>query len=118
MEPFEPGTVVRATADYQPAYPDPLVVSAGEEVTVGREDTEWVGWVWCANAAGKGGWVPKRCVEPAGEGDKGKVLFDYTAAELPLQAGETLTVHYEEGGWYWVTNAAGESGWVPETALT
>ena len=59
MASIQLGTAVRATADHQPSYPNPLVVSAGEEVAVGREDTEWVGWLWCTNAAGKSGWVPK-----------------------------------------------------------
>ena len=112
---FEPGTQVKATADRQPSYPDPLVVSAGEEVTVGREDTEWVGWLWCTNAAGKSGWVPKQYIEPADAADKGKMLMDYTAAELPVQTGDVLTLHDEEGGWYWATNAAGDHGWVPVT---
>jgi 8-oxo-dGTP pyrophosphatase MutT (NUDIX family) len=112
---LRPGTIARATADHKPYYPDPLVVSVGEEVTVGREDTEWVGWLWCTSAAGKSGWVPKRYIEPASEGDKGRILVDYTAAELPVQTGEALTLHHEESGWYWATNAAGEQGWVPAT---
>jgi hypothetical protein len=45
------------------------------------------------------------------------VKFDYTAAELPLQAGETITLHHEENGWYWATNTAGRSGWVPSTHI-
>jgi uncharacterized protein YgiM (DUF1202 family) len=114
---FEPGQTVKTTADYQPAYPDPLVVKAGEVVMVGREDTEWVGWVWCTNVTGKGGWVPKVYFELVGEGGRGKMLVDYTAAELLVKAGETITLHYEESGWYWATNAAGQSGWVPKTSL-
>jgi hypothetical protein len=45
------------------------------------------------------------------------MLVDYTTAELPVRVGEMLTLHYEESGWYWATNAAGQSGWVPQTSL-
>lgn len=113
--PIQPGAIVLATADRQPTYPDPLVLCAGDEVMVGREDTEWVGWLWCTNGEEKSGWVPKRYIWQ--NGDRGKMLVDYTTAELPIQAGETLTLHNEESGWYWATNAAGENGWVPATHI-
>jgi SH3 domain/Variant SH3 domain len=115
-EPFRPGTAARASADYETMYSDPLTVSAGEELTLGRRDDEWPGWIWCVNRAGKGGWAPERYVEERGEGS-GVARQDYTAAELPLRAGDTLTLHAEESGWYWATNAAGRSGWVPRTHI-
>jgi uncharacterized protein YgiM (DUF1202 family) len=117
IQPNDARITARATADREPSYPDPLVVNAGEEVTIGREDTEWVGWLWCTNAAGKSGWIPKRYIEQTNDGNKGKLLLNYTTAELPVQTGEILTLHYEESSWYWATNAAGDHGWVPTTCV-
>ncbi|HUW96528.1 MAG TPA: SH3 domain-containing protein [Anaerolineae bacterium] len=37
----------------------------------------------------------------------------YTATELNVEEGETVTVLLMESGWGWVTNESGQSGWVP-----
>ena len=116
-EPFKPETTARATANYETIYTDPLTFRTGEELTLGRRDDEWVGWVWCVNAASKGGWAPLSYIEERGEG-AGVARQDYTASEMPLHAGDALTLHYEESGWYWATNATGQSGWVPRTHIT
>ena len=101
----------RVTTDYQRAYPDPIVMTKGEELKVGQEDVEWIGWVWCTSLSGKSGWVPKNYIKQ--EGDRGVALVDYNASELSVHAGDELNVHKEESGWVWSTNASGESGWVP-----
>ena len=51
-------TTCRVVADYQAAYPEPIVVRAGEGLVVGQEDLEYPGWIWCTDGSGKGGWVP------------------------------------------------------------
>lgn len=109
---FKPGSTARVAADYHPAYPDPLVISAGETLTVGTNDTQWPSYVWCTNRAGKGGWVPESYVERTG-GDGGIARRNYTAAELEAKAGETITLEQFEGGWYWAANQAEQRGWVP-----
>ncbi len=111
MAELEPGQVVRVVADYERCYPDPLTVSAGERVQVGRRDEEWPGYVWCTAGAGRAGWVPERYLEQSGS--EGVLRCDYSARELSVRAGELLTVELEESGWVWARNAAGESGWVP-----
>ena len=42
---------------------------------------------------------------------------DYTATELTVEEGETVTVLLMESGWGWATNESGQSGWVPLTHL-
>lgn len=110
-EHLKPGGIVRVTKAYQRAYPDPLTLSAGEAVTLGRRDDEWVGWVWCTDHAGKGGWAPERWIEQ--DGDTGQMRGAYTAAELTADVGEELTVELEESGWLWAVNQRGEKGWIP-----
>ncbi len=108
---FLPNSKARVIQEWQVLYPDPIVLKAGEEVKLGQLDTEWPGWVWCVSEAGKGGWVPEKIIESHDE--RGRALADYTAAELAVGVGEELTLHNEESGWYWATNEAGQSGWVP-----
>ncbi|MEM7734830.1 MAG: SH3 domain-containing protein [Deinococcota bacterium] len=40
-------------------------------------------------------------------------LADYSAHELDIDPGETLTVYKELNQWYWCSNQAGVHGWVP-----
>lgn len=101
--------------DWQVVYPDPLTLSAGEEVTLGRRDTEWLGWIWCVNRAGQGGWVPEQYVEI--RDDRCVARQAYTAAELAVKAGESVMIGQRINDWAWCTNANGESGWVPERIL-
>ena len=105
-------TSLRVIADYQAPYPDPIQVNAGEKITIDRnEKTDLVGWVWCTDQAGKSGWVPEAYIEHQGE--TGIMLNDYNAIELTIHIGEILTFHKAESGFFWVTNHAGQQGWVP-----
>jgi len=103
--------ICRVIFAYQLAYPDPLVISAGEELTIGEKESEWSGWVWCTNQDGKSRWVPEKYVER--KGDTGIACYDYEATELSVSVGEELIMGKEESGWIWCTNQEGQSGWVP-----
>ncbi len=109
--PFTPGARGRVSADYAAQYPDPLVVRQGDVLALGERGSEWPGWVWCTAASGKSGWVPAGFIERRGE--SGRMRRDYSARELDVRAGELLTLHELEAGWYWVATQAGETGWVP-----
>jgi hypothetical protein len=104
--------LARVIVDYKAPYPDPIVVKAGDEVSTHRDEkTDLAGWVWCTNRAGQGGWVPEAYID--GQGDRGTMRCDYDAVELTVRVGERLTVHKAESGFLWVTNHAGQDGWVP-----
>ena len=104
-------TTCRAIAAYRISYPDPLIVRAGDELNVGKEDPEYPGWVWCTDIDGKGGWVPDDCIELAGENARAR--YDYAATELSATVGEELVMNKEKSGWAWCTNRKGQSGWLP-----
>jgi hypothetical protein len=108
---LEDAMIRRVVADYKVAYPDPLVVRAGEVLNVGKEDPDYPGWVWCEDRKGKGGWVPDDCLELVGESAKAR--YDYAATELAATVGEELVVTKEKGGWAWCTNENCQSGWLP-----
>jgi hypothetical protein len=106
-----PGTVAYVIKTHQASYPDPLVVKAGDELTVGNNDTKWPAFVWCTNPDGISGWVPERHLDR--QGDRGVARQDYSTAELTVADGEKVVLEREDSGWYWVTNQTGQSGWVP-----
>jgi uncharacterized protein YgiM (DUF1202 family) len=83
----------------------------GETVTVGPEDSDFPGWVWCTDKAGTSSWVPKAYL--AIEGDFGQLNREYNAKELSVTTGERLTVVDEESSWYLCETEAGLRGWVP-----
>ena len=93
------------------AYPDPLVLTDGEQVSLGAYDTMWPNFVWCTTRQGKSGWVPEAYL--AQQGTTGILLREYDATELSVDVGEELTIFDEEGGWFWCANHDGQRGWVP-----
>ena len=113
---FEPGQKCRVTLAYQAAYPDPLVIKAGERLHISDRATDWQGWLWCTNESGKGGWGPEAYVER--QDKRGLARHNYDATELSAQVGEELVITYEESGWLWCTNQAGQSGWIPADHVT
>lgn len=105
------GRSYRVVADYRAAYPDPIVMKAGERLQVGERDEDNPDWVWCTGSSGKAGWVPVLYVRQ--DGDTSLALRDYSAAELSVEAGEELTVLREEAGWVLARDQRGQLGWVP-----
>lgn len=101
----------RVIGDYQLAFPDPLIIRAGEKLSIGEKKSSWPGWIWCTNGKGHSGWVPERYLERKGK--TGLALYDYDATELSVSAGEELALGKGESGWIWCTNQKGKSGWVP-----
>jgi hypothetical protein len=103
---------VRVVKPYQRPYPDPLAVSAGDEVLPDFDrHTDIKGWVWCTAGDGRSGWTPKAWLVQRGEA--WRIDRDYDSTELTIEVGEELEVTTEESGFLWVTNTRGESGWVP-----
>jgi uncharacterized protein YgiM (DUF1202 family) len=109
-QPNEPPTC-RVVSAHQSAYPDPLIITQGEALTIGEKESEWGGWLWCTNQQGKSGWVPEKYLRRTG--DTGNALRHYNATELSVEVGEELIMGKEESGWIWCTNRQGQSGWVP-----
>jgi len=107
--------ICRVISEYQSAYPGPLVISAGEELTISENESTWSGWVWCTNRDGISRWVPEKYVER--KGNTCIALYDYEATELSVSVGEELVVGKEESGWIWCTNQEGQSGWVPADSV-
>jgi hypothetical protein len=101
----------RVIKPYQTPFSDPLIARKGERLSFERRESEWEGWIWCTCTSGRSGWVPENWVQIK---DRYCVLQrDYTAAELSVGNGETITADILESGWAWATKESGDSGWIP-----
>jgi RimJ/RimL family protein N-acetyltransferase len=109
-----PFTALVRTA-YTNAYPDPIRLTTGQTVSVGRRDTEFPGWIWTQPSTGDAGWAPT--VYLAISGGHATVLQDYAAIELDLTAGETVTVLRLLGSWAWIRKGSDGEGWVPDSHI-
>ncbi len=74
-------------------------------------------WYFCTTAdQTNGGWVPGQLIDAMGA--EGIVLEDYTAKELDVNEGESLTGLKELNGWTWcVRTLDSAEGWVPNENL-
>jgi uncharacterized protein YgiM (DUF1202 family) len=108
-------TTRKAGSDYQSAYPEPLNLKAGDNVTVADKKTEWPGWIWCTDGSGNSGWVPADYVER--EGAAGTLGVDYDATELSVKTGDEVQVLKEQSGWAWCRKRTGDLGWLPLKVL-
>ena len=104
-------------AAHVPKYTDFMKVKAGELVTVGKEDDDYPGWVWCADAHGISNWVPKTLLKPTGDSGHAELIEDYDATELPVKVGDIVTVFSEQSGWVWCQTMQGKSGWIPKECV-
>ncbi|WP_116951571.1 SH3 domain-containing protein [Jiangella endophytica] len=111
-----PADQVVAAADHEiPARPAIQVVP-GDVVEVGERDTTWPAFVFVTTASGSG-WVPERLLSD--DRPRATVVHGYDTQELPVAAGEELTVTQDDPGsaWSWCVNSAGRAGWVPHSVL-
>ncbi len=112
------GQVVKS---YSAQYTDPLIVRAGESliesarVEPWEDIPEWM-WVWCSDARGKSGWVPRDYIAHDTAGAHAR--FDYSTAELTVAAGELIAIERSTSGWHWCHTDDGRAGWVPASHIT
>ena len=102
---------VVVTEAYTSSFPNPIRLEKGEVVQVEKRETEFAGWIWTTTGDGNSGWTPEPLLDISGA--SAVVKEDYNARELNTQVGEELMVYHELNEWYWVSNTAGEYGWVP-----
>ena len=101
---------------YQTKYNNPLILNAGDIVTLGEEEKEekWKGWIR-AYTKDNEGWIPLQIVKNSEDGKKGTVLEYYTAKEIDVNEGDNITVMKKLNGWSWIRlESTGEEGWIPD----
>jgi len=106
----------KVTTPHNASYPDPITFSRGDKLTTGKPDPDHPGWIWCVNAEGKSGWVPKEFLKI--ESTQATTLRDYDAKELTVGQGELVTVIEAISGWSWCETDDKRRGWMPTKCLT
>jgi len=106
------------TEKYEIAYPDPLILKPGDEVTVIKAETnpEWIGWHSCKDQNGKEGWISEKYMTINYETQIGTITNSYTAKELNAEASREVEVTKESHGWAWCKTKSDE-GWLPKNIL-
>lgn len=102
----------KVTKDHKTNYPNPIKITQGEKVKVGRTDKEHPGWIWCTTDSKVEGWVPEKYLT-INNNNSATAKIDYDATEMNVNTGETVNLHQEESGWVWCEKESGQKGWVP-----
>lgn len=99
-------------SDYKAYYPDPISVSEGDILTLGKQDN-WEGhiWIWAIASNSKEGWVPDNLCSTIN--DETVANYNYSAVELTCKVGDKVKVLLEDHGWAWCSNEDNEKGWIP-----
>jgi SH3-like domain-containing protein len=105
--------ILKVIKDHKSEFHVPLMAKKGEIVEGQEKETEWEGWLFCRNASGIHGWVPKSYLESISESGRFQFLRDYNARELTVDQGQEVIVLDEESSWAWVRTLLGEEGWIP-----
>lgn len=110
----------RVTEAYENSNPDPIVLLAGDRVTLGEKsqaDGPWPNWIYCVSLrTGKAGWTPVQLL--AAQGGTAVATADYNAWEMTVAVGDLLQSDRELNGWRWcLRQADGQTGWVPTQCL-
>lgn len=103
-------TVIKA---HNSNYPNPITFEQGETLQLGKQDTEFKGWIRVTTNDGNEGWAPIQYLEFEPGASQGIAQCNYNANELNTRLSEPLLVIKELNGWYLVSNAQGQVGWVP-----
>jgi hypothetical protein len=106
-----------ANSDYTVVDRSPLQLAPGDHVTTGPDDVSWPGWVWVTATDGRGSYVPQEILRRSPD-SSATVTQPFSARDLSVVRGETVTALREVRGWLWCRNHEGTEGWLPEFVLS
>ncbi|GAA3563256.1 SH3 domain-containing protein [Marinobacter xestospongiae] len=110
-----PQNYVVVTA-HRSEFPQPIHFTKGAALTIGEQyqgPEDWDNWYFCTVEGLPGGWVPAQVIHWDRDGF-GTALEDYTARELDVDPGDTLSGNRILNGWAWCHSSDGKAaGWVP-----
>jgi len=104
------------TREHRASFAYAMIAVEGDEVAVGREDSEMPGWFWCKDSKGVEMWVPSTHLDI--DGDRGVFIQDYNSVELNVRVGDVVQYLGEVLGWAECLDIGWRYGWVPMDKLT
>lgn len=104
----------KVIAEHKAIYPNPISVSKSDSIVLNGREDDWDGhrWLWAIAGDGREGWVPDDLPAMV-SGKIAQCAYDYSAVEISVKSGETLTGTIKRHGWLWCKNKNSTSGWVP-----
>ena len=110
---------VKIIQSYQKQYLNPIVLNVGDQVILGKEETEekWKGWIW-AESITNSGWIPMQIIEFSSDRKTGIISKEYSAQELAVEKNDFVLIIESLNGWLWVKNILNnEEGWIPSECV-
>ena len=104
---------------YQTKYKNPLILKAGDVVTLGEEEKKekWKGWIRALTDENEG-WIPLQIIIISEDGKTGTVTEYYSAKEIDVNEGDSITLIKKLNGWSWIKlESTGEEGWIPDEII-
>jgi Variant SH3 domain. len=106
--------------DHKPNNMNPIRVSKGETVKLGKisdEEDGWNNWIYCYSLNNESeGWIPEQIIQI--ENEYGILLDNYCAKELNVSKGEAVVGELELNGWVWCSIIKDfEEGWLPKEKI-
>ena len=104
---------------YKTQYENPIILTIGEIVNLGKEETEekWKGWISAESKDNKG-WIPLQIIEINLNNKTGKIIEFYSAKELDVEEGDFIEKIKSLNGWTWAKNIrTTEEGWIPDEII-
>ena len=90
-----------ATQRHISKYPNPIKFQKGDNLSFGKKDTEFEGWIWVIDNDKNEGWAPTQFLYFLSD-DEGIAIQDYCAIELDVNPGDELELIYVLNEWGWV----------------
>ena len=114
-EPSPIRELYRVSKEHEASFDYAFIAEKGDKISVGKEDNEMPGWLWCKNSTGLEAWIPNTHIDIDGK----TAIFNqpYNSVELNAKAGEVVQYLGESLGWTECFNKEWKYGWIPSSKV-
>lgn len=113
--------IKKVIKSYEIQYSNPIELSIGDNVILGKEETEekWIGWIWAEKMNGENsGWIPMQIVAFSQDKKSGSITKEYSAQELAVNENDQVEIIELLNGWFRVKNClTNQKGWIPSECI-
>ena len=105
----------RVIVEHKASFDYTFIAEKRDKISVGKEDNEMPGWLWCTNSTGLEAWIPNTHIDIDGK----IAIFNqpYNSVELNAKPGEVVQYLGESLGWTECLSKEWRYGWIPTPKL-